>query len=248
MRSCKFGCGCRRNQFCSLEDAGTSFTRWLRCRDPVTNLISCRWRYWSMDNAESYWTEGGKHSWMATFCIRVTIPLSPSFIPQSSVCIFDELGTRKRSPSLLHKTGCRLGSKTRTIATPKKEDPTSKPAQRGLFIWIMTVVVSVRIPAPFTDLKDSQVNSERTHRHWQCVTKSAERNRAQKFTTLSGLADLEPSDDATKMYPAKTAVTKEFHDPGEGNKSGYLLGTHPSHLNHVYSPQFMIQIPTCHKF
>lgn len=84
MRSCKFGCGCRRNQFCSLEDAGTSFTRWLRCRDPVTNLISCRWRYWSMDSAESYWTEDGRHLWMATFCIRVTISFSPSLKPQSS--------------------------------------------------------------------------------------------------------------------------------------------------------------------
>jgi hypothetical protein len=181
MRSCKFGCGCRRYQFCLLEEAGTSFTRWLRCRDPVTNLISCRWRYWSVDNAESYWTEGGKHSWMTTFCKRVTISFSPSFIPQSSVYIFDELGTRKRSPSLLHKTGCGLGSNTRTIATPKKEDQHQSQHREATSPESLSVVASVRIPAPFTDLKDSQVNSERTRRQWQCVTKSAERNREPRL-------------------------------------------------------------------
>ena len=137
-----------------------------------------------------------------------------------TVYIFDEHGTRKRSSSLLHKTGCGFGSKTRTIATPKNEDRPQNQSPETSSPESPTVVGSVRIPAPFTDLKDSRIMSERTRKQRRCVTKSAQGNRAQSPTTLSGLADVEPSDDETKMYPAKTAVTEEFHDPGEGNKSG----------------------------
>ena len=143
-----------------------------------------------------------------------------TYTSKFTVYIFDEHGNRKRSPSLLHKTGCGLGSKTRTTATPKKEDQPQNQSTDTSSPESPTVVESVRIPAPSTDLKDSQVNSERTRKQRRCVTKSAQGDRAQSPTTLSGLADVEPSDDETKMYPAKTAVTEEFQDQGEGNKSG----------------------------
>ena len=182
-----------------------------------------------MDNAESYWTEGGKHLWMATFCIRVTISFSPSLIPQSSQSTYStSMEPGKGHPRCcIRHAECGLGSKTRTIATPKKEDQPQNQSTDTSSPESPTVVESVRIPAPSTDLKDSQVNSERTRKQRHCVTKSAQGNRPQSPTTLSGLADVEPSDDETKMYPAKTAVTKAFRDPGEGNKIWFSLGTHP---------------------
>ena len=60
--------------------------------------------------------------------------------------------------------------------------PTSKPEQRGLFTWITDCCEECPNSSSFPDL--NQVNSERTRRQWQCVTKSAERNRAQNPNTL----------------------------------------------------------------